>query len=559
MTRRRATVLGIVALALLARPHSVSALWIPDGTPLVRSAGDQVQPATVSDGGGGAIVVWSDSRRGETNFDIYAQRVSVRGTPRWGANGVAVCSAAGDQFRPVAVSDGPGGAIIAWVDTRKGDLDIYAQRISSSGTPLWAADGVAVCDAPGDQYSIAIAFDGSGGCIVVWEDFRDGAAQRDVFAQRVDASGTVLWTSQGVPFQSSNRGGLPAMAADGIGGAIVAWEDSLDASERDIRAQRVDAIGTKLWAPGGIAISVAAGAQTAPRIVVSRDGAIIVWTDNRSGTPTIYGQRAGSDGAARWAADGVPISSGTGDAVSPVCVGSPDGGIIIGWVDYRNAGSAKLFTQRIDTLGVGLWTPGGIGVSASPGDQLTPAIDTDGAGGAIMAWFNFTVGVGSDIYAQRVDSLGAVQWGGGGAPVSIQPGLQSLPSITANGSGSAIIAWQDFRTGIDQDIYAARLLPNGAAIEIPAATYVRQGAPNPFRSETLLEFGLPSPGRVRIRIFDTAGRLVSSLLDENRPAGVQGAIWNGHDGRGMPVGSGIYLAEVRTPGVSRVLKISLIR
>jgi len=218
-----------------------------------------------------------------------------------------------------------------------------------------------------------------------------------------------------------------------------------------------------------------------------------------------------------------------------------------------------VFAQRVDTLGVGLWTTDGIAVSTSPGDQLAPAIDTDGAGGAIISWFDFTVGVGSDIYSQHVDSSGAIQWGMPGAPVSTQPGLQSLPAITADGSGGAIIAWQDFRSGIDQDIYAARLLPNGAAIEIPAAAYVLRCAPNPFRSETLLEYGLPSPGRVRIRIFDTAGRLVSSLLDENRPAGVQGAFWNGRDDRGTLVGTGIYFAEVKTPGESRVLKISLIR
>ena len=154
MTRRRATALGIVALALLARPHSVSALWMLDGTPLVRSAGDQVQPAMVSDGVGGAIVVWSDSRREETSFDIYAQRVTVRGTPRWRANGVPVCGAAGDQFRPVGVSDGVGGAIIAWVDTRKGDgsvvdsafFDVEALPAPlaiafATGCGLWASRG----------------------------------------------------------------------------------------------------------------------------------------------------------------------------------------------------------------------------------------------------------------------------------------------------------------------------------------------------------------------------------------------------------------------------------
>ena len=46
-------------------------------------------------------------------------------------------------------TDGAGGAIIVWADERWGtaDVDIYAQRIDGSGSPLWAANGAPVCTA----------------------------------------------------------------------------------------------------------------------------------------------------------------------------------------------------------------------------------------------------------------------------------------------------------------------------------------------------------------------------------------------------------------------------
>ena len=69
----------------------------------------------------------------------------------WASDGVPVCFTTGNQMYPVIVSDGAGGAIVAWYDGRSGNDDIYAQRVNASGTCLWAANGVALCTAAGNQ------------------------------------------------------------------------------------------------------------------------------------------------------------------------------------------------------------------------------------------------------------------------------------------------------------------------------------------------------------------------------------------------------------------------
>jgi hypothetical protein len=81
---------------------------------------------------------------------------------RWADNGVAVCTAAGDQTYPQMTTDGAGGAIITWEDSRGISDDIYAQRIDPAGTVQWNADGVAVCTDPGQQQQEQIISDGAG-------------------------------------------------------------------------------------------------------------------------------------------------------------------------------------------------------------------------------------------------------------------------------------------------------------------------------------------------------------------------------------------------------------
>lgn len=61
----------------------------------------------------------------------------------------AVCNAVGTQTLHQVVPDGMGGAVVAWQDLRNGvDYDIYAQRMDAYGNMLWASNGILICGAP---------------------------------------------------------------------------------------------------------------------------------------------------------------------------------------------------------------------------------------------------------------------------------------------------------------------------------------------------------------------------------------------------------------------------
>src|SRR5262249_2444262 len=145
-------------------------------------------------GSGGAIVSWRDHRG--ANADIYAQRITSAGAPSWTADGVVVCSAAGDQEPPSVVPDGAGGMILAWGDPRGANSDIYAQRLNAAGAPQWAGNGVALCAFAGNQTRARLCQDGASGAMVVWEDRR--GANADIYSQRVSNAGAAMWTANGV-------------------------------------------------------------------------------------------------------------------------------------------------------------------------------------------------------------------------------------------------------------------------------------------------------------------------------------------------------------------------
>ena len=431
--------------------------WTADGVALCTATGIQAYPSIVADGAGGAIVTWEDYRSG--SYDIYAQRISADGTVRWTADGVALCTATGDQSRPTIVSDGAGGAIVTWQDERSGSTDIYAQRISAGGTVQWTANGVALCTATGDQGSPTSASDGAGGAIVTWHDVRSG--NNDIYAQRIAAGGTVQWTADGVALcTATGEQSRPTIVPDGAGGAIVTWDDARSGSW-DICAQKISAGGTVQWTADGVALCTATASQYSTPTIVSdgAGGAIVTWQAARDGYADIHAQRISADGTVQWTADGVALCTATASQYdAPAIVADGAGGAIVTWEDHRS-GNYDIYAQRISDSGTVQWTANGVALCTATGEQSRPSIVTDGAGGSIVTWQDHRSG-NYDIYAQWISANGTVQRPANGVALRTATGNREYPTIVADGAGGAIVTWQDYRSG-NYDIYAQRVSTNG--------------------------------------------------------------------------------------------------
>ena len=190
----------------------------PNGVALSCRRRRAATPAIVADGAGGAIVAWQDCAAASTRMSTPS---GFRPQARSSGRPTAWSSAAASTARRSRRRSGRRGrGHMAWADNRASIYsDIYAQKISSGGAVQWTADGVALSTAAGQQYYPAIATDGAGGAIVAWQDARSGGSL-DIYAQRISTAGVVQWTTDGVEICTLDGNQTsPTIAADGAGGA----------------------------------------------------------------------------------------------------------------------------------------------------------------------------------------------------------------------------------------------------------------------------------------------------------------------------------------------------
>jgi C1A family cysteine protease len=95
--------------------------------------------------------------------------------------------------------------------------------------------------------------------------------------------------------------------------------------------------------------------------------------------------------------------------------------------------------------------------------------------------------------------------------------------------------------------------------QIPAATALLQNYPNPFNGHTTIAWSLAEDAFVDIRIYDTAGRLVRTVVSAEHGPGSYRTVWNGRDDAGRPVASGVYFLRMTAGEVRQARKIVYLR
>jgi hypothetical protein len=73
---------------------------------------------------------------------------------------------------------------------------------------------------------------------------------------------------------------------------------------------------------------------------------------------------------------------------------------------------------------------------------------------------------------------------------------------------------------------------------------LEQNHPNPFNPETTIRYTVSSPARITLVVYDAAGHMVRTLVDENQPAGARDVTWDGRSDGGVTVASGVYFCKM---------------
>ncbi len=555
-------------LLIICSPY-LGAQWSTDpavNTPICRAPNDQHVNMIITDGRGGAMILWYDRRRNSNGEDIFAQWIDSAGVLRWASEGVLVATADSggyDNFQ--AVSYASGGFIIAWEYESSSIEAVFAQRINVAGVRQWGANGVPICTTT--SISPQLIEDGSGGAIMVWEDLRLGTNDGQIYAQRINSSGVPQWSPNGVPVcTAAFNQTRPKIVRDGSTGAIIAWGDRRGNTDSDIYAQRINSVGATQWTSNGIPICTASSDQGAGWVLPDETGgAIVVWSDSRNVTPPeFYAQRVNPVGAVQWSANGVRLGAIQGSLYNSSVRKDGSGGALLAW-NYETS-QGNVYAQRINSTGNIQWGTNGVAVCTASGRRFFSSIVSDGAGGAIIAWSDFRNGgeANKDIYAQRINASGLPQWILNGVAISSAVGSQYFLDITIGADGGAIIAWEDTRNGeTNSDIYAQRVNSNGTlggptsvggSYNMPVHFTLHQNYPNPFNPSTVIDYELPNAHNATLRVFDLLGREVAILVNERLPAGVYSAEWNA-----TGFASGVYYYQMRAGDFVKTKKLILLR
>ncbi len=480
-----------------ARVNRSGMVLDPDGIPIARDSGNQDEPAVAFDGSE-HLVVWRDAYRDSTG-DICGARVTPAGVVL-DTLGIPISCAASAQANP-SVSFGDSVYLVAWDDSgRTASPNIYCTRISPAGRVL-DTNGIKVCAIDSAQTNPVTAFDGTD-FLLSWTDFRndhhDGYAS-DIYGARVTQTGLVL-DSMGFPVcTAANYQQMPALVRGdslclmvcedhryhgAIFGAqinrdgqvldrtgfistsvgyvqlepcaaftgssyVVAWEQ--EGTPYRIRCSRLAPSGNVLDSAPHTLCPPSTGAFT-PAVAASETCALVVWADwSLNG---VAGARVTQSGAvldSTW----IGIMNGRGIPYL-VSVASDSENWLVVWDEGHDIHGA-----RVSASGTVLDTSG-ILICGAAGDQFNPQI-AFGESTYLVVWaddrFDYDY-----IFASRVTQSGAVL-DSNGIQVSFDSAYRDLPRVTFGGT-DYLVVWQEQEiSGTYNEIYAARLSPNGAIID----------------------------------------------------------------------------------------------
>ncbi len=327
----------------------------------------------------------------------------------------------------------------------------FAARISGLPAVLLSAATLAIAaSTPAPLDQAAPAIaSGAGVSLAVWQDSRSGAYS-DIYGALLDGAGQVLDSFAIATAPGSQV--RPAVACNGTDFFVV-WADYRNGVTADVYGARVTAAGVVLDT-AGFPICADAGNQLQPAVASDGQNYFVVWQGGGVSSIDIFGARVSATGAV-LDPNGVIVSQATNNELNPAISGSPSGYLVV-WQDYRSGTSYDIYGARVNTAGVAL-DPAGIAISTVAEDQLSPTVSADGTG-FMVAWQDFRSGSQFDIYGARVSSAGTV-----GSPTAISTAAndQTNPRLAANGT-SHLAVWADGRTGAKYAIYAARINSAGA-------------------------------------------------------------------------------------------------
>lgn len=411
------------------------------------ATGVQTTPATEFDGTN-HVVVWN------AKSDIAAARVGPTGTLVDVTPVVINANAFAQQFPDVSCTSAT--CLITWQDARNAASirDVYGAVVTSA--LAITTNDIALAAQTHSQLSPAVATNGTQ-FYLTWTDNRD----LEYFYVRGSITSTAgaLTTTDGVVLaRGSSRLGAPTTAQTTT--VTDTFFSDTVSSDMNLSHVRFAGAGTQLDNPAK-AVSTATGAQINPAAAFVGASSMVVWQDTRGTDRDIYAARTNPNDGALLDANGIAISTATGDQDAPAIASGGNSALIV-WQDRRNGASTGFDIYGALVSSTGSITVNNISVCSQANDQSAPKVAYDSTNNVYLVVWNEPVGASSDIRGARISAAGVLLDANCGVPISASAGSQFSPDVTY-GNGRFMVVWEDRRNDANLgDIYGTRVTANGS-------------------------------------------------------------------------------------------------
>jgi hypothetical protein len=320
----------------------------------------------------GVIISFQDMRNGAN--DVFIYKLSPSGQFLWGPDGVELSNEPNFEANPVLAVHPDNSVVVAWPRALDpGDGQVIMQRLNAAGQKQWDPD-IVLTEAGFDYTWPRVVPAEDGNTILVWykEWGPYWAPNRNILAQKFSPDGVALW-----PFNVSLFSGAmplyvhPLVAADGSGGAYVAWTYEKITNKLSSFVQHVDASGTVTMVSGGVEVSLNSNLHLEPAMAcdTTTGSLYIFWreTNNSQSQYGLYGQKIEPDGTLSWGNNAKMLVALSSKNVILINVNGIPGGTVVSYLydDFGTTTDQKVKAARLDEAGNMVWSGGILDVSTN--------------------------------------------------------------------------------------------------------------------------------------------------------------------------------------------------
>jgi hypothetical protein len=441
------------------------------------------------------------------------------------------------------VAGGDGTLHVVWSDTRDVDSEIYYSRRVNG---VWDAPTRLTVSA-GMSSNPCIARSGDGRLHVAWSDYRD--LTYEIYYKEWDPIGG--WSADERVTNHAELDYYPAIAA-GDSSVYLVWEYHTGNSYRVAGVVFSENTGTGWSIPVDVDDSPARDAYR-PSIAWGPGGIVHVAYERQSANDPDEREQIGyrSWNGASWSPRTLLSTAGSFSRTPSLATG-PDSSVHLVWQDGENTGG-DIYYRKFDGIA---WQPmEEIAVEGT--EASTPSVAV-GAGGEVhVVWVDNRHGESEIYYLEHGES-------GWGEPVRIScgPGSSLLPVVDTTPAGHVSVMWTDSRSGVAGVYFRDRTGQSGIEPRRPASRELVQLAlpyPQPFSTETRVEFTLGEPTALAIDVFDVRGRFVKGLASGFYGPGTHHVVWDGRSREGDEASPGIYFIHCAGARGGQARRVVLVR